>query len=172
MSRWHRVDAAELWHWYGGAPLLLEVKHGGRATNTGSAPTGIKATTRMRRSGACLAERAEPRRLDLAGCTVAPASTSRLRVGASTTSSLSTQASRKARRPRDEVEPMAAKPQSMNWPPLMVSVEPVIQAASSAARNTTQRATSSASPKRPTGIWPTIDFITSSDTPDSRSVFT
>ena len=35
----------------------------------------------------------------------------------------------------------------MNWPPLMVSVEPVIQAASSAARNTTQRATSSASPK-------------------------
>ena len=28
MSRWHRVDAAELWHWHGGAPLLLEVKHG------------------------------------------------------------------------------------------------------------------------------------------------
>ena len=44
----------------------------------------------------------------------------------------------------------------MNWPPLMVSVEPVIQAASSAARNTTQRATSSASPSLPTGIWPTI----------------
>jgi len=28
VSRWHRVDAAELWHWHGGAPLLLEVKHG------------------------------------------------------------------------------------------------------------------------------------------------
>ena len=28
VSRWHRVDAAELWHWYGGAPLLLEVKDG------------------------------------------------------------------------------------------------------------------------------------------------
>src|SRR5262245_17292084 len=28
VSRWHRVDAAEMWHWYGGAPLLLEVKHG------------------------------------------------------------------------------------------------------------------------------------------------
>ena len=27
VSRWHRVDAAEMWHWYGGAPLLLEVKH-------------------------------------------------------------------------------------------------------------------------------------------------
>jgi predicted cupin superfamily sugar epimerase len=27
VSRWHRVDAAEMWHWYGGAPLLLEIKH-------------------------------------------------------------------------------------------------------------------------------------------------
>ncbi len=26
VSRWHRLDAAELWHWYGGAPLLLTVK--------------------------------------------------------------------------------------------------------------------------------------------------
>ncbi len=30
VSRWHRVDAAELWHWYGGAPLLLEIKEGKR----------------------------------------------------------------------------------------------------------------------------------------------
>ena len=22
-SRWHRIDAAEVWHWYGGAPLEL-----------------------------------------------------------------------------------------------------------------------------------------------------
>ena len=28
VSRWHRVDAAELWHWHGGAPLLLEIKDG------------------------------------------------------------------------------------------------------------------------------------------------
>jgi predicted cupin superfamily sugar epimerase len=28
ISRWHRVDAAELWHWYGGATLLLDVMHG------------------------------------------------------------------------------------------------------------------------------------------------
>jgi predicted cupin superfamily sugar epimerase len=26
VSCWHRVDAAELWHWYGGATLLLEVR--------------------------------------------------------------------------------------------------------------------------------------------------
>ena len=28
VSHWHRVDAAELWHWHGGAPLLLQVKDG------------------------------------------------------------------------------------------------------------------------------------------------
>ena len=25
ISRWHRVDAAEAWHWYAGAPLLLSI---------------------------------------------------------------------------------------------------------------------------------------------------
>jgi predicted cupin superfamily sugar epimerase len=25
VSRWHRVDAAEVWHWYAGAPLLLDI---------------------------------------------------------------------------------------------------------------------------------------------------
>ena len=25
VSRWHRVDAAEVWHWYAGAPLALSV---------------------------------------------------------------------------------------------------------------------------------------------------
>jgi uncharacterized protein len=24
-SHWHRVDAAEIWHWYAGAPLALEI---------------------------------------------------------------------------------------------------------------------------------------------------
>src|SRR5689334_12702409 len=24
-SRWHRIDAAEVWHWYAGAPLVLSV---------------------------------------------------------------------------------------------------------------------------------------------------
>ena len=24
-SHWHRVDATEVWHWYAGAPLLLEI---------------------------------------------------------------------------------------------------------------------------------------------------
>jgi predicted cupin superfamily sugar epimerase len=25
VSRWHRVDAAELWHWYAGAALVLKI---------------------------------------------------------------------------------------------------------------------------------------------------
>jgi uncharacterized protein len=24
-SRWHRIDAAEVWHFYAGAPLMLEI---------------------------------------------------------------------------------------------------------------------------------------------------
>src|SRR5215475_5062247 len=28
-SRWHRVDAADVWHWYGGAPLALRVATAG-----------------------------------------------------------------------------------------------------------------------------------------------
>src|SRR5690349_5645922 len=29
-SRWHRIDSVEVWHWYGGAPLLLSVSVDGR----------------------------------------------------------------------------------------------------------------------------------------------
>jgi predicted cupin superfamily sugar epimerase len=29
-SRWHRVDAVEVWHWYAGAPLALSVAEGSR----------------------------------------------------------------------------------------------------------------------------------------------
>jgi predicted cupin superfamily sugar epimerase len=30
-SRWHRIDAAEIWHFYAGAPLELSLKKEGRA---------------------------------------------------------------------------------------------------------------------------------------------
>ena len=30
VSAWHRVDAAEAWHWYGGAPLALTISPDGR----------------------------------------------------------------------------------------------------------------------------------------------
>ena len=27
ISRWHRIDAVEIWHWYGGAPLRLQIRN-------------------------------------------------------------------------------------------------------------------------------------------------
>jgi Cupin superfamily (DUF985) len=152
VGRWHRVDAAEVWHWYGG-PFCSRSRRATRAANTGLGRTYLPASIRKRsfrqapgrRRGAWVPGRL--RALPWRQASTLPAS----------------------RSPRKAGSPEA---QSMNWPPLMVSVEPVIQAASSAARNTTQRATSSASPSRPTGICPTIAFITSSDTPDRRSVAT
>ena len=44
-----------------------------------------------------------------------------------------------------------AERQTMYWPPFAVSVEPVMKLASSEARKMTQRATSSGSPRRPSG---------------------
>jgi predicted cupin superfamily sugar epimerase len=32
-SAWHRVDSAEVWHWYAGAPLELRVAAGGPTTD-------------------------------------------------------------------------------------------------------------------------------------------
>lgn len=29
ISHWHRVDAAEVWHWYAGAPLQLDIHENG-----------------------------------------------------------------------------------------------------------------------------------------------
>ena len=34
ISAWHRVDAAEIWHWYAGAPLRLSLSADGTATST------------------------------------------------------------------------------------------------------------------------------------------
>src|ERR1700709_1467114 len=37
-SHWHRIDAAEIWHYYAGSPLLLEIadRDGARALILGS----------------------------------------------------------------------------------------------------------------------------------------
>jgi len=77
VSRWHRVDAAEIWHWYGGAPLLLSLSRDG------------KRSERLRLGGDVLAgerpQAAVPAQVwqsaeslgawTLVGCTVAPAFT-------------------------------------------------------------------------------------------------
>jgi predicted cupin superfamily sugar epimerase len=73
VSRWHRVDAAEAWHWYAGAPLALTI-----------ADTGGRRVLRL---GADLAAGERPQAVvpagawqqaeslgawTLVGCTVAP----------------------------------------------------------------------------------------------------
>ena len=73
VSHWHRVDAAELWHWHGGAPLLLEVRHGdtrhdyrlGPDLLAGEHPQGVVP------AGAWQAARSLGA-WTLLGCTVAP----------------------------------------------------------------------------------------------------
>lgn len=73
VSRWHRVDAAEVWHWYAGAPLELDIH--------------AEGGTRSHLLGPDLAAGARPQAVvpanawqqarplgdwTLAGCTVAP----------------------------------------------------------------------------------------------------
>src|SRR5262249_7300257 len=62
---------------------------------------------------------------------------------------------------KNRVKPPAAH-HAMYWPPLAVSVEPVMRPASSEARNRTQRATSSGSPRRPIGMSGRTDFSSTS----------
>ncbi len=33
-SHWHRVDAAEIWHWYAGGPLALQLSADGQSSQT------------------------------------------------------------------------------------------------------------------------------------------
>jgi predicted cupin superfamily sugar epimerase len=68
-SAWHRVDSAELWHWYAGAPLELRVDKTtltlGNDLGAGHRPQGIVppgAWQSARSLGA----------YTLVGCTVAP----------------------------------------------------------------------------------------------------
>jgi predicted cupin superfamily sugar epimerase len=73
ISRWHRVDAAEMWHWYAGAPLALTIVDGkqrravklGMDLAAGERPQAVvpaHAWQRARSLGAWT----------LVGCTVAP----------------------------------------------------------------------------------------------------
>lgn len=72
------------------------------------------------------------------------------------------------RRPAGVAE--RAVDQSIDWPPLAEIVDPVMKPASSDTRNTTQRAISSGSPRRPTGMPPMIISRTFSGTAITMSV--
>ncbi len=72
-SAWHRVDAAEIWHWYAGAPLQLRIATDGPATTltlgtdfaVGQRPQGIVPPDAWQ-SAISLGD------WTLVGCTVAP----------------------------------------------------------------------------------------------------
>ena len=72
-SRWHRVDAAEGWHWYAGAPLALDIVEG-RDANTVRLGPDLRAGERPQ---AVVPARAWQQAASLGdwtltGCTVAP----------------------------------------------------------------------------------------------------
>jgi uncharacterized protein len=74
-SHWHRVDAAEVWHFHAGAPLELSVSEDGRATRRHALGPGLEAGEEPQVVvPACAwqsARSAGP--WTLAGCTVGPA---------------------------------------------------------------------------------------------------
>jgi predicted cupin superfamily sugar epimerase len=75
ISRWHRIDAVEVWHWYAGAPLELATSSGaqshasirlGNNLAAGERPQAIVPAGHWQRARS-LGE------WTLVGCTVAPA---------------------------------------------------------------------------------------------------
>ena len=75
ISAWHRVDAAEIWHFYAGAPLELKLSpDGARRASSGSAPILRRANDRRRSSRPASGRAAKSLGAwTLVGCTVAPA---------------------------------------------------------------------------------------------------
>jgi predicted cupin superfamily sugar epimerase len=73
-SHWHRIDAAETWHHYTGAPLELSIAHAGAVTTTvlGTDLTAGQRPQATVPAGAWQAA-ATTGELTLVGCTVAPA---------------------------------------------------------------------------------------------------
>ncbi|AHB47602.1 cupin [Hyphomicrobium nitrativorans NL23] len=74
VSRWHRVDAVEVWHWYAGAPLMLAIAPPqgaqervrlGPAVLEGERPQGIVPTGYWQQAWSLGG-------WTLVGCTVAP----------------------------------------------------------------------------------------------------
>lgn len=73
VSRWHRVDAAEVWHWYAGAPLALTMADTGgrREVRLGPDLAGGERPQAVVPAGAWQ-QAASLGAWTLTGCTVAP----------------------------------------------------------------------------------------------------
>jgi uncharacterized protein len=74
ISRWHRIDAAEIWHWYAGSPLLLRLSVDGRASEVLRLGNAILADEEPQRlvPGGCWQSARSLGAWSLVGCTVAP----------------------------------------------------------------------------------------------------
>jgi predicted cupin superfamily sugar epimerase len=75
VSRWHRVDAAEVWHFYAGAPLALEISEDAKArrgVTLGNDLGGSQEPQAVVPAGAWQSARSLGD-WTLVGCTVAPA---------------------------------------------------------------------------------------------------
>jgi predicted cupin superfamily sugar epimerase len=73
VSRWHRVDAAEVWHWYAGAPLCLAMAdgQGRRAVRLGT-DLAVGERPQAVVSAGVWQQAASLGSWTLVGCTVAP----------------------------------------------------------------------------------------------------
>jgi hypothetical protein len=73
LSRWHRIDAAEAWHWYAGAPLALSMadEAGRREVRLGADLAAGERPQAVVPAGAWQ-QAASLGAWTLAGCTVAP----------------------------------------------------------------------------------------------------
>ena len=156
-SHWHRVDAAEVWHWHAGAPLQLEIALApGRIERV---TLGGDISAGLRPQASCLLMFGRRRKRWVTGrYSAAPSRRLSILRG----SNWRPMTGRRNDR-RTPATPIVRRwGQAKYCPPLAVMVEPVISPASSEARNTTQRAISSGSPKRPIGICGSTFFCSTS----------
>ena len=74
VSRWHRVDAAEVWHWYAGAPLALTLADagGGRRDIRLGPDLAVGERPQAVVPAGAWQQAASLRDWTLVGCTVAP----------------------------------------------------------------------------------------------------
>jgi predicted cupin superfamily sugar epimerase len=74
ISRWHRVDSAEIWHWYAGAPLNLTLSPNGHSREIAVLGPGIEAGERPQIivPEGCWQSAESTGDFTLVGCTVSP----------------------------------------------------------------------------------------------------
>ena len=75
VSHWHRIDAIEIWHWYAGAPLVLEIAQPERETTATRLGPDLAAGERPQAvvPAECWQSARSLGAWSLMGCTVSPA---------------------------------------------------------------------------------------------------